>query len=52
MLMQRYSDQQVPLTCKIYNSLRHPNPPNAILSDSADRREDPPNPRHPRSIIF
>jgi hypothetical protein len=27
MLMQRYSDQQVPLNTKIHNSLRHLNPP-------------------------
>ena len=36
MLTQRYLGQQVPLSRKIHNSLRCPNPP---------------NPRHPRSII-
>jgi hypothetical protein len=51
MPMQRYSEQQVPINRKIHNSLKHPNPPNAILSGLADRREDPPNLRHPRSII-
>ncbi len=47
---QCYPDQQGPLNSKTYNSLRHPNPPNAILSDSADRREDPPN-QHQRSMF-
>ena len=36
MLMQRYSDQQVPLNSKIHNSLRHQNPPSPFLGDSAD----------------
>ena len=42
MPIQRYSDHEVLLNSKTHNSLRHPNPPNAILSDLADRREDPP----------
>jgi hypothetical protein len=45
MTMQRYSDQQVPLNNKTHNSLRQTNPPNAILYDSADHREDPSSPR-------
>jgi predicted DNA-binding protein len=36
MLTQRYPDQQGPLNSKTYNSLRHLNPP---------------DPRHPRSIV-
>jgi len=44
MTTQHYSDQRVLPNSKIHNSLRHSNPPDLT-------REDPPNPRHPRSIL-